>query len=205
MSNMETRENDEARLIKDHRILQIAHLLCEKRLGRRSLASATHIHEMEVRSLLERLRDLGLVGLHKAGATLTERGGTLLRPTLERIERVSPVSIESIPQVAVAIGAHLRSSLFKPSWSYRDTAIREGAAAILILVSSEQGLRFINDGKLLRTYSEHDNQTLIDIFPDMLEGELLVIVSAQDSGRARGALWSVIAEILNAPQGAAGG
>ena len=178
-------------------MLEVAFLLKEERLGRRSLARRTGLSEMTVRLELEQLQKKGLVTPDRRGVILSALGEKSFSPLLTRIKQVAELSLHSLAQDTVTQAALLPSPAAKPSWWYRDLVIRQGGSALILIRYRPEGWCFSHNEERVSNQTPHDERMIEGAFPLRREGDLLLIVSAPDRKSAGLGLWRVITEILS--------
>ena len=177
--------------------LEVAFLVREERLGRRSLAQRTGLSEMTVRLELERLKKKGLIATDRRGAALSVLGGERFSPLLTHIKQVAEPSLHSLTQDTVTQAALLSCPPVRPPWWYRDFVIREGGSALILIRYRPEGWCFSHNEEKVSDQNPHDERVIEDAFPLRREGDLLLIVSAPERESAGLGLWRVITEILS--------
>jgi len=177
--------------------LEVAFLLKEERLGRRSLARQTGLSEMTVRLELERLQNKGLITTDKRGVTLSVLGGEKFSPLLTNIKQVAEPSLQSLAQDTATQAALLSCPTARPPWWYRDLVIREGGSALILIRYRPEGWCFSHSEEKVSDQNPHDERVIEGAFPLRQEGDLLLIVSAPERKSAWLGLWRVITEILS--------
>jgi len=177
--------------------LEVAFLLKEERLGRRSLARRTGLSEMTVRLELERLQNKGLIRTDKRGVTLSALGGKRFSPLLKHIKQVAEPSLQSLAQDTATQAALLSCPTVRPPWWYRDLVIREGGNALILIRYRPEGWCFSHSEEKVSDQNPHDEQVIEGAFPLRREGDLLLIVFASDRKNAGLGLWRVITEVLS--------
>ena len=177
--------------------LEVAFLLKEERLGRRSLARRTGLSEMTVRLELERLQNKELITTDRRGVTLSALGGERFSPLLTHIKQVAEPSLHSLAQDTVTQAALLSCPTARPPRWYRDLLIREGGSALILIRCCPEGWCFSHNKEKVSDQNLHDERVIEGAFPLRREGDLLLIVSAPDRKSAWLGLWRVITEILS--------
>ena len=178
-------------------MLEVAFLLKEERLGRRSLARRTGLSEMTVRLELERFQNKGLITTDRRGVTLSALGGERFSPLLTHIKQVAEPSLHSLAQDTVTQAALLSCPTARPPWWYRDLVIRQGGSALILIRYRPEGWCFSHNEEKVSNQNPHDERMIEGAFPLRREGDLLLIVSAPDRKSAGLGLWRVITEILS--------
>ena len=177
--------------------LELAFLLEEERLGRRSLARRTGLSEMTVRLELERLQKEGLITTNRRGVTLSALGRKRFSPLLKHIKQVAELSLHSLAQDTVTLAALFSHPTTRPVWWYRDLVIREGGSALIMIHYRPQGWCFSHNEERVSDQNPHDERVIESVFPLRREGDLLLIVFAPERKSVGLALWRVITEILS--------
>lgn len=177
--------------------LEVAFLLKEERLGRRSLARRADLSEMTVRLELERLQNKGLITTDRRGVTLSALGRERFSPLLTHIKQVAEPSLQSLVQDTATQAALLSCPIARPPWWYRDLVIREGGSALILIHYRPEGWCFSHNEEKISDQNPHDERVIEDAFPLRQEGDLILIVSAPNRKSAGISLWRVISEILS--------
>jgi len=177
--------------------LEMAFLVKEERLGRRSLARRTGLSEMTVRLELERMQKEGLITTDKRGVTLSAHGREKFSLLLKHIKQVAEPSLQSLAQDTVTLAALLSYPTARPVWWYRDLVIREGGSALIMIHYRPQGWCFSHSEEKVSDQNPDDERMIEGAFPLRREGDLLLIVSAPERKSAGLGLWRVITEILS--------
>lgn len=183
---------------------QLAWLLRCGAQGRRSLARATGLGEIVVRQELERLHSLGLVEMERRGTLLTPKGRREFATVLSQVKEVEELELRELGldrlTVGALIGGTVESGL---SWRFRDLAIRTGASGAILISCTPQGPQFADSDEPLAARNPRDATLLQERFPARA-GDLIVLVSAPDRGRAHLGLWEIITVLLSRYRHAAG-
>jgi predicted transcriptional regulator len=177
--------------------LEVAFLLKEERLGRRSLAQQTGLSEMTIRLELERLQKKGLITTDRRGVTLSALGRERFSPLLKHIKHVAEPSLHSLSQDTVTQVALLSCPTTRPPWWYRDLVVREGGSALILIRYGPEGWCFSHNEEKVSDQNPHDERMIEGAFPLRREDDLLLIVSAPERKSAGLGLWRVITEILS--------
>ena len=177
-------------------MLEVAFLVKEERLGRRSLARQTGFSEMTVRLALERLQNKGLITTNKRGVTLSALGGERFFSLLKHIKQIAEPVLHSLAQDTHTQAALLSCPTTRPAWWYRDLVIREGGSALIMIRYRPEGWCFSHNVGKIGDQNPRDERMIEGAFPLRREGDLLLIVSAPERKSAGLGLWRVIAEIV---------
>ncbi|MCI2427309.1 hypothetical protein LM592_02365 [Candidatus Acetothermia bacterium] len=181
--------------MKSYLRLQLLFLLSQARLGRRSLAKLTGFPELTVRRELERLREQRIIDFSKDGAMLSDHGKEQYRSSLAAIGAVKDISLQELALDQYSVAAILHTQEIKPTWQYRDLAIKEGATAVLFIRCGSKGLHFADSCDKLATKNPRDSETIAASFI-CSEDDLIIIVFAQEKTIASQSLWRVIDAII---------
>ena len=176
--------------------LQLLHLLSTQSMGRRRLAEASGLTEMVVRQALDELRKLGLVRAERTGFRLTEVALAQYSSLFEGVRSVVPLSMRLFGEPNTFLAGHLTRTPSEPAWALRDIALSRGATGLIILSYSDREWRFAHDGEPLKERNPADAETTDHIFPNPLEEDCLIAITAPCTGRAGLSLWAVIATVL---------
>jgi len=147
---------------------------------------------MEVRLELERLRDLGLVRLGRAGAKLTRAGLARFALLFEQLHSVFPLELVSLQLDAVALAAHLSAEERSPAWTFRDCAVREGATGLVLLRFGRTGWVFAHNDEPIGAHNPQDKAVINVAAHEPRCGDRLVIACGPDRRRTGLGLWRVI-------------
>ncbi len=185
----------------------LAWLLQRGPSGRRSLARSTGLGEIVVRQELERLGRLGLVEFARQGTRLTPRGWQEFSPILARVREVRELQLHELALDRFTLGALVAGaarsqsgpSQRRASWRLRDLAIREGASGAILIAYTASALRFSDSDEPVEARNPEDAALLRESFPGLEEGDLLILVSAAEKGKAYLGLWRIILELAGWP------
>ncbi|MCR4404418.1 MAG: hypothetical protein NUW06_03885 [Candidatus Acetothermia bacterium] len=170
--------------------------------GRRRLARATGLGEIVVRQELERLHRLGLLEMDRRGTRLTPEGRRQSAAILQRVKEVRELRPGELALDRFTVGAQIAGAGgCGPSWRLRDLVIREGATGAILIAGPAAALRFSDSGEPLAERNPEAARSLRESFPHQAEGDLLLLVSASERGRAHLGLWRVIVELLQRGSG----
>lgn len=179
--------------LRAHIAYQLLYELKEAPLGRRTLVARTGLTESVVRTELEKLEAQKLVSFSKLGTALTARGRQFLAKKLSAIADVRDVQLRNLMLDRYARMAHIRGAADGfPAWLYRDIAVREGATAALFLAKRKDVLCFVEEREPLAAKNPDDSRILEQAFPNLKNGDLIVIVFGPAKGIATRGLWAVL-------------
>jgi predicted transcriptional regulator len=155
----------------------------EGSVGRPSLMKALNLHEAQVKTLIKRLKELGLVSSHRLlGLSLTNRGKEVVSALKDVLSvKKDCVLVETLGwKVAAAVIRGGGSLLTKVKVSeLRDLGVSEGAKGVLILV--KEGGELVMPPKALNETEEVKaiRRELSQKF-ELGENDLLVLVEPCD-------------------------
>jgi len=172
-------------------------LLSQKPLGRNKLAKKLNVGDGAVRTIINRLRNAGLIETSKEGCALTEKG----LETWRQFEQVFSKRVE-IPSSELSQSEFNFAFLVKNSGNkvksgidQRDAAIIAGARKALIAVFKDGHLRIESVSDCIeKLYPKAAAQILKELTPE--DNDIIIIAGADTALRAkRGAFaasWSLI-------------
>jgi predicted transcriptional regulator len=172
-------------------------LLAHKPLGRNKLAEKLNVGDGAVRTIISRLRDVGLIETSKEGCNLTEKGVEIWR----QFEEIFPKRI-AIPKNELSESEFNFAFLVKNSGQkvksgidQRDAAIIAGARKALVIVYRNGHLHIESVSESIeKDYPKAASQILKELTPQ--ENDVIIVAGADSALRAkRGAFaasWSLI-------------
>lgn len=175
---------------------QIAYLINQNIMGRRTLAQETGYTESVVRTQLEKLRDSGWVKMSKQGTELTEEGKRRYREVLEKVREIKSLNLGKLRVDKFNMACRMEESEKLKTWSIRDLAVKEGATGAVLISCINNQLRFADSDQNLSAQNPGDAKVIKQAFPDRKNGELIVIVFGPDERKAKQGLWKIITELL---------
>lgn len=185
--------------MRAHIASELAWLLNRSPRGRRSLARTTGLGEIVVRLELERLHQLGLVEMDRRGTRLTPQGQREFAAVIARVKEIRELQLSELALDRFTLGAQVsEAGKGGASWRLRDLVIREGASGAIFITGPATELRFSDSNEPLARRNPKDARLLQESFPGQEEGDLLVLVSAPERGRAHLGLGRIIVELLGA-------
>ncbi len=159
-----------------HAVLMLL-VLENESVGRKRLSSMVDIGEGSTRSLIKRLREIGLVNADRSGCFLTERGKEAVRKIRRVMVGPEKLRLSMISDEAyVMLIRGLRSKI--NVLEMRDEAVRVGGRGAIILVRSGNAILFPETGEPLSKYHPEDEEVIMGLSP--LEGDIIVIGIGND-------------------------
>lgn len=182
--------------VREHIAYQLLYELRDASVGRRTLVERTGLTESVVRTELEKLEVRRLVAFSKRGTALTERGQQILSAKLNSVVDVREVRLQNLMLDRYNRLAQVRGAATGfQTWLYRDRAIREGATAALFLTKQKEAIYFIEEERPLAKHNPDDSRLLEQAFPQLHNGDLIVIVFGPARGAAARGLWAVLCSL----------
>lgn len=179
--------------VREHIAYQLLYELRDASVGRRTLVERTGLTESVVRTELEKLASQRLVVFSKLGTVLTERGQQMFLAKLNSVVDVREVRLHNLMLDRYSRMAQVRRAATGfQTWLYRDIAIREGATAALFLTKQNGAIYFIEEERPLAQHNPDDSRLLEQAFPQLRNGDLIVIVFGPARGAAARGLWAVL-------------
>ena len=147
-------------------------------VGRQQLAKELRLGEGTIRTMVSRMRGLGLVNASRGGMSLTEKGREVLA------ELADVMSTSEIPETSLTVGSENHAVLVKGASAkvflgieQRDAALISGALGATTLVYEGGSLRMPGTAEDLDTGRSH--LVLGDLGPG--EGDVIIIGSSVDA------------------------
>jgi predicted transcriptional regulator len=178
-----------------HVIKILTTLLREGVVGRVRLSKMLSLGEGTTRTLLSRMKSMGLVEESKRGCSLTSLGREVAEVLASKILSVAEVSVKELGLEGKGVGVLVRGAATKAdAVGLRDEAVRRGARGLITIA--------LRGGKLVMPMVEEDVEakwpriarSIIDAFKPS-NGDVVLIGVADDTSKAeRGALmaaWSL--------------
>ncbi len=179
--------------LREHIAYQLLYELREAPLGRRTLVERTGLTESVVRTELEKLEAQQFVAFSKVGTALTAHGRQFLSRKLSRIVDIRDAHLKNLMLDRYGRMALVRGGADGfSSWVYRDVAVREGATAALFLTKRMGALCFLEEHEALAKQNPDDSQILDRAFPNLKDGDLIIIVFGPTKGTAARGLWAAL-------------
>ncbi len=110
----------------------------EKRIGRKKLADKLGIGEGSMRSLLEVLRNQGMVETSPSGISLSKTGENEKEKLKKNILFTGKIPGNRLTFAKPAFGLQIKKKISKGLLNLRDMAVREGAEGVTFLVEKDK-------------------------------------------------------------------
>jgi predicted transcriptional regulator len=172
-------------------------LMAEKPIGRNKLARKLDVGEGAIRTILNRLKEAGLIETSKEGCKLTSKGFNVWKkfngyfPKRVEIEKTELTKAEHNYAFLVKNSGHkVRSGI-----EQRDSAIMAGATRAVIIVSKQGHLTIESvSNDLEKEFPKAANQILKTIQPE--DNDVIIIAGAENRQKAKhgafAASWTLL-------------
>ncbi len=179
-------------------IFHALELVAEKPIGRNKLAEKLDVGEGAIRTIINHLKDAGLIETTKAGCTLTAKGLS----TWKRFEELFPKRGE-IERTELTNADHNFAFLVKNTGhkvtsgiEQRDAAIVAGAKRAVVIVSKDGHLIIESVSKAIeKDFPKATSQILNVIRPE--DNDVIVIAGAESSQKAKHAAFAASWALIN--------
>jgi len=179
-------------------IFHALELVAEKPIGRNKLAEKLDVGEGAVRTIINHLKDAGLINTSKAGCTLSAKGLSAwkkfeeLFPKRGEIEKTELTTAERNYAFLVKNTGHK----VKSGIEQRDAAIVAGAKRAVVIVSKGGHLiiESVSNG-IEKDFPKATNQILKVIQPE--DNDVIVIAGAYDLQKAKHAAFAASWALIN--------
>jgi len=178
-------------------ILRAIELIAEKTIGRSKLAENLKVGEGAIRTIIDRLKDAGLITTSKAGCTLTNEGLKLWREYKSIFEKKIEIGKNELAladyNFAILIKNH--GHKVKSGMEQRDAAVMAGAkGATTIMFKGEHLIIPSVTKNVAENFPRAANQIVRHLKPK--ENDVIVIGSADDLRKAEygtlAAAWALL-------------
>ncbi len=161
-------------------------LMAKKPIGRNKLADELNVGEGAIRTIINRLKDAGLIVTSKEGCILTDKGLRIWKT----FENVFPKRAE-IGKTALTTSANSYAFLVKNSGhkvksgiDQRDAAIMGGAKRAIVIVFKKGRLMIESvSNNIEKEFPEAANEILKNLKPE--ENDVIIIAGAENPSKAK--------------------
>jgi predicted transcriptional regulator len=177
-------------------MLNAIEVIAEKLIGRSKLAENLNVGEGAVRTIIERLKDAGLIETSKAGCTLTSKGLKLLKEYKSILKKAEIGKNElALAEYNSAILIKKSGHKIKSGVEQRDAAIRTGAKGATTIIFKEGRLIIPSvSNDMAKDYPKAANQITRHLKPE--ENDAIVIASGTSPREAEhgtlAAAWALL-------------
>lgn len=165
-------------------ILRTLELVAEKPVGRNTLAQRLAVGEGVARTIINRLKNAGLIDTSKAGCTLTKKGSKLWHDYQSIVKSVSIEKNEIvINHFNVAVLVRKKAHRLKSGIEQRDAAIVAGAgnATTIAMKESHLVIPFVSND-VSKDFPRAARQIISLLNPE--GGDVVIVVGADSSEKA---------------------
>jgi predicted transcriptional regulator len=179
-------------------IFHALEFMAERPIGRNKLAEKLNVGEGAVRTIINRLKDAGLIVTSKAGCTLTAKGLSIWK----KFEEFFPKRVE-IGKTELTTAEHNYAFLVKNSGhkvksgiEQRDAAIVAGAKRAVVIVSKGGHLIIESvSNSIEKEFPKAANQILKVIQPE--DNDVIIIAGADVPQKAKNAAFAASWALLD--------
>lgn len=178
-------------------ILRAVEIIAEKAIGRSRLAENLEVGEGVIRSVIERLKDAGLIETSKAGCTLTNKGLRLWREYKSVFKKKVEIGKNelALAQYNLAILIKNRGHRIKSGVEQRDAAVMAGARGATTIMVKEGRLIIPSVSNIVaKDFPKAANQITKNF--ELEENDVIIIGSADSLGKAEygtlAAAWTLL-------------
>ena len=177
-------------------MLHAIEVIAEKKIGRSKLAESLSVGEGAIRTILERLKDAGLIETSKVGCTLTSEGLKLLKECRKILKRAEIGKSElTLAEYNSAILIKKGGYKIKSGVEQRDAAVRVGAKGAITIIFRDGRLIIPSvSNNMAEDYPKATNQIVKRLKPE--ENDAIVIVSSDNIREAEygtlAAAWTLL-------------
>lgn len=175
---------------------QIAYILNQNRLGRRTLAKKTGYTESVIRTQLEKLQNQGLVQMTKLGTELTQKGKKVYKKVLEKIKGIKPLELGELQVDKINLSALIEGVDNFKTWSLRDLAVKKGATGAIFISCIDDELNFTDSDQKVVKRNPQDVQIIKKAFPQRYDQDLILIVFGPKRCEVNRGLWEITIKLL---------
>jgi predicted transcriptional regulator len=172
-------------------------LMARKPIGRNKLAMKLEVGEGTIRTIINRLKEAGLITTSKEGCTLTNKGLSVWKKFAEYFPERAEIGKTELTNAEHNYAFLVKNSghKVKSGIEQRDAAIMAGAKRAVIIVSKEQHLTIDSvSNNLEKEFPAATRQILQTIHPK--DNDVIIIVSARIPNKAKQgafeASWSLL-------------
>jgi len=178
-------------------MLRAVEFIAEKTIGRSRLAENLEVGEGVIRTVIERLKDAGLIETSKAGCTLTNKGLRLWREYTSVFKKKVQIGKNEVAlaEYNLAILIKNRGHKVKSGVEQRDAAVMAGARGATTIMVKEGRLIIPSVSNIVaKDFPKAANQIIRNFEPE--ENDVIIIGSADSLGKAEygtlAAAWTLI-------------
>ena len=177
-------------------------LMAEKPIGRNKLAKQLDVGEGAIRTIINRLKDAGLIETSKEGCNLTSKGLSVWKQFEEHFPKRVEIGKTELTKADYNYAFLVKNSghKIKSGIEQRDAAIIAGATRAVIIVAKKGHLTIESvSSNLEKEFPEATNQILKNIQPE--NNDVIIIVGASARQKAKhgafAASWALLEDDKN--------
>jgi len=166
-------------------------LMAEKPIGRNKLAKKLDVGEGAIRTIINRLKDAGLIATSKEGCNLTSKGFNVWKQFEEHFPKRVEIGKTELTKTDYNYAFLVKNSghKIKSGIEQRDAAIVAGAKRAAIMVSKQGHLTIESvSNRLEQQFPKAADQILNAVNP--ADNDVVVLVGADSMGKANNRLLS---------------
>jgi len=178
-------------------MLRAVEFIAEKTIGRSRLAENLEVGEGVIRTVIERLKDAGLIETSKTGCTLTNKGLRLWQEYTSVFKKKMQIEKNelALAEYNLAILIKNRGHKIKSGVEQRDAAVMAGARGATTIMVKEGRLIIPSVSNIVaKDFPKAANQIIRNFEPE--ENDVIIIGSADSLGKAEygtlAAAWTLI-------------
>ncbi|HVP93304.1 MAG TPA: DUF4443 domain-containing protein [Acidobacteriota bacterium] len=158
-------------------MLKAIELIAEGAIGRNKLAENLNVGEGAIRTIIERLKDAGLITMSRAGCTLTNKGAKLWKEYKSALKKIEIRKNElALAQYSSAVLIKNGGNKIRSGVEQRDAAVKAGArGATTIILKGGQLIIPSVSSDMINDFPEAANQIIRLLKPE--ENDAIVIGS----------------------------
>jgi len=178
-------------------MLRAVEFIAEKTIGRSRLAENLEVGEGVIRTVIERLKDAGLIETSKTGCTLTNKGLRLWQEYTSVFKKKMQIEKNelALAEYNLAILIKNRGHKIKSGVEQRDAAVMAGARGATTIMVKEGRLIIPSVSNIVaKDFPKAANQIIRNFEPE--ENDVIIIGSADSLGKAEygtlAAAWTLL-------------
>jgi predicted transcriptional regulator len=177
-------------------MLQAIELIAEGAIGRNKLAENLKVGEGAIRTIIERLKDAGLITMSRTGCTLTNKGVKLWKEYKSVLKKIEIRKNElALAEYSSAILIKNSGNKIRSGVEQRDAAIKAGAKGATTIIFKKGCLIIPSvSSNMINDFPQAANQIIKLLRPE--ENDAIVIGSGNSLGEAEhgvlAAAWTLL-------------
>jgi predicted transcriptional regulator len=178
-------------------MLHAIELIAEKKLGRGKLAESLSVGEGATRTIVDRLKEAGLIETSKTGCALTDKGVKFWKKYKSIFEKKVEIGKNELALSDCNFAIHVKNcgSKIISGVEQRDAAVKAGAKGATTIVFANGKLKIPSVSNNAKSSFPKAATQILKLFR-LEENDVIIIVSAEDLRKANyGALaaaWTLL-------------